>query len=116
MDCLVALNNGHIMSGSRDGSLRVHNPVTGSCVQHFTIGDNKTIDNIVQLDDGRIVSCDRGPYYSGDYSLRVWDLTTGSCKQHLTDGLTGHRSPVSGILQLADGRIVSWDATMRVWE
>ena len=118
VDCLVALTDGRIVSGSRDGSLRVHNPVTGSCAQHLTIGHNNSIDHIVQLDDGRIVSCDSGSYYSGDSSLRVWDLTTGSCRQHLTNGLTGHTSPVAGILQLADGRIVSRsrDATMRVWE
>jgi WD40 repeat protein len=52
-----------------------------------------------------------GGWYS---TLRVWDVDSGASR-----ALEGHTGPVSSIVVLLDGRVVSssfWDNTLRVWD
>ena len=68
-------------------------------------GHSGNIYAIIQLIDGRVVSC------SGDTTIRIW---TGSS----SIVLKGHTNLVYRILQLRDGRLVSCsdDCTVRIWD
>ena len=97
--CVVELADGHVLSGSRGGSLRVWDIATSSCAQQL----------LGHTDAVRIVSC------SFDKSLRVWDIATGECMQQLL----GHSGPVYCATELDPGRRVvssSSNNTLRVWD
>jgi WD40 repeat protein len=70
-------------------------------------GHAKGVTSVIQLKDGRIVSC------SSDETLRLWNLDGTNS----TVEFNGHTDDVNKVIQLMDGRIVSCsdDKTMRVW-
>lgn len=70
MYCLQ-YNGDLVVSGSRDGSLRVWEVDDGSC-KHVLTGHTDYVLG-VKLIEERAVSC------SSDNTLRVWDLNIGSC-------------------------------------
>ena len=107
--CLLGLADGRIVTGDSDGSIRVWDLATDSCIQHHDVsGDGNGVDCMVQVADGRVVS------YGQDTSFRVWELTTGSC----TLQPTTHRPVITCVIALADGRIASWgvDRSLQVFD
>ena len=96
-----------IVSGSRDGSIRVWDARQMTLVRTLT-GHTDSVRCIVFLDDKRIAS---GSY---DRTIRVWDRTTGSCLRVMT----GHHDAVLR-LAVSDERILisgSRDRTVRLWD
>ena len=77
----------------------------GKCQVTF-VGHTRWVRNILQLADGRVLSC------SDDKTMKIWTLD-GKCQVTFT----GHTGGVLNILQLADGRIVSCssDYTLKIW-
>ena len=71
-------------------------------------GHTDTVNGILQLEDGRILS------WSTDKTLRIWDIGTGECLTTL-----GHTNRVDGAKELKDGRILSWsngERTVHLWD
>jgi len=103
---VIQLNDGRIVSGSRDGTLMIWDLETGQCVMTL-IGHNLGVNTVIQLNDGCIMSG------SHDKTLKIWDLVTG--QRVMT--LIGHNGAVNTVIQLNDGRIVSGSAdnTLIVW-
>ena len=65
----------HVLSGSRDKTLRLWAVETGECIKIFK-GHEKGINCVDIRQDGRRVVSG-----SSDNTLRVWDLKTGACLQ-----------------------------------
>lgn len=113
VNCIAALPDGRVVSGSEDSTLRVWDPTTGQCLQTLK-GHLRAVKCVAVFSDGkRVVSG------SEDHTLRVWDAATGDCLQTLK----GHTGCVSSIAVLKDGRVVSGadsilqnDSTIRVWD
>jgi WD40 repeat protein len=68
---LVALPNGLLASGSRDGTVRVWDVGARACVAVF----EKQVNALAALPDGRLVSYSRDGVFTGGPELRVWALT-----------------------------------------
>jgi len=62
ISCLKELNNGDLVSGSIDTTIRIWHE--GVCIKTVK-GHNSTVKCIDLLEDGKLVSCD-------DHSIRVW--------------------------------------------
>lgn len=104
---LAVLQDGRLISGSDDCTLRVWDAATGECTQALE-GHTSAITCVAVLPDQRMVSG------SFDNTLRVWDVGTGECLQTLK----GHRDWIKCVTVLPDGRVVSGsaDCTLRVWD
>jgi tetratricopeptide (TPR) repeat protein len=74
---------------------------------HTLRGHSHIIYAVIELMDGRIVSC------SEDKTIKIWNLTDYSCEQTLT----GHKRGVYSLVTLPDGRIASGsgDKTIKIW-
>ena len=112
-DCIntmIQLNDGRIVSGSDDKTLRIWDSTTGNLLQTLQ-GHNGVIPllTVIQLNDRRIIS-------GSDYdTLPIWNSTTGNLEQTLR----GHDyGGIFTVIQLNDGRIVSGsdDETLRIWD
>ena len=105
VSCVAELEDGRVVSGAYDMTLRIWDPNTGDCVGVLE-GHSSWVSCVAKLADGRIVS---GSY---DNTLRVWNLETKESRV-----LEGHTHWVRCVAALADGRIVSGsqDNTLRVW-
>ena len=70
-------------------------------------GHSLSVNCIIQLPDGHIVSCSR------DKTIKTWDYVSGKCEQTLV----GHTDSVTSIILLADGRLASGsqDKSIKVW-
>ena len=101
VDCVVALADGRVVSGSSDNTLRVWNPDTGECLQVLQ-GHECSVMCVVALADGRVVSGSR------DRTLRLWDVYSGQCL-----GRAAMRSPVMGIPIANPNHIVACDEAGR---
>eukprot|EP00053_Salpingoeca_punica_P017217 m.165124 g.165124 ORF g.165124 m.165124 type:complete len:578 (-) comp17150_c1_seq1:1415-3148(-) len=103
--CLVVSEDGHVISGSDDSSLKV-----------WALGRPEPVHNLVGHTGGVWCCAVEGDYIvSGatDRTLRVWSLATGACL-HI---LSGHSSTVRCVRML--GRYVisgSRDQTVRMWD
>jgi WD40 repeat protein/serine/threonine protein kinase len=99
----------HIVSGSRDHTLRMWDLGTGRCLTTLQ-GHTDNVNSVAVNPDGRhIVSGSR------DHTLRMWDLGTGRCLHTLK----GHNNWVLSVAVSPDGRRIvsgSYDKTLRVWE
>lgn len=116
LQCIAALSNGHVVSGSQDNTLRVWDVRTGQCVK--TLQHTYCIICIAALSNGQVVGgCSDG-------NLRVWDVGTGQCVKTLAD--TFNRTDIfmmssrmaTRIIALPNDQIVvsSEDSTLRVWD
>ena len=107
VNCVAVLSDGRIVSGSKDGTLRVWDSGGGACL-HVLEGHSGSVYCVAALPEGRIVSG------SDDWTLRVWDSVSGECLQVLE----GHSALVTCVVALPEGRIVSGsgDRTLRVWD
>ncbi len=105
--CLALTDDGRVLSGGKDGVVRVWDLDTGECL-HVMEGHTSWVNALAVTDDGRAVSA------SEDKRLRVWDLGTGECLRVLE----GHASTVRHVEVTRDRRVVSssWDRTLRVWD
>ena len=96
-----------IVSGSRDGTLRVWNLATGECL-HLLQGHTASVRCLsLGPKEGTIVS---GSY---DHTCRLWNLLTGEC----LGVFEGHSSKVYAVTSTR-GEIFSGslDGTVRVWD
>ena len=104
--CLAILDNGTVVSGSRDGTIRLWTLESGQLgLRSVLRGHTAEVRNI-QVYGDVIVS---GSY---DADARVWSAETGECL-HI---LHGHRSHVHGVAY--DGKRVatsSTDGDIRMW-
>jgi len=101
----------HIVSGSRDQTIRVWDAQTGAQVGNPLQGHTKSVNSVAFSPDGRhIVSGSR------DQTIRVWDAQTGA---QVGNPLQGHTKSVSSVAFSPDGRHIvsgSLDETIRVWD
>lgn len=103
--CISALSPTQVLSGSRDGTLRIWN-INDSTCEVVLEGHTKTIRQVA-------VKGNIAVSVSYDSDARVWDLATKECS-HVLKGHTGNLYDVA-----FDGkRIVTggMDKTVRVWD
>ncbi|KAG8717427.1 hypothetical protein FRC08_007514 [Ceratobasidium sp. 394] len=100
-----------MVSGCRDGAVRIWDAETGAAVLNPLLGHSKKVACAVFSPNGRrIASC------SYDHTIRIWDAVTGS---ELCAPLNGHSSYVNSIAFSPNGeRIASCsdDQTVRIWD
>jgi F-box and WD-40 domain protein CDC4 len=105
--CLAILDNGTIVSGLRDGTIRLWTLESGQLESRRVLRGHTAEVRNVQVYGDVIVS---GSY---DSDARVWSAKTGECL-HI---LRGHRSHVHGVAY--DGKRVatsSTDGDIRIWD
>ena len=102
---MAALGDGRVVSGSRDGTVRVWDLDAGT--SRVLEGHQSYVTAVAALGDGRVVSGSR------DRTVRVWDLDAGTSRV-----LQGHQKWMNAVAVLSDGRVVSGssDKTVRVWD
>lgn len=98
-----------IVSGSRDGIVRVWEVETGKCIATLKGHQGAVLGVSITADGRRVVSS------SIERVVRVWDLDSGKCVAILK----GHTQAVNTVAITADGRRTvsgSSDKTVRVWD
>ncbi len=100
----------HIVSGSRDRTIRVWDATTGETVAGPFTGHTDSVQSVAFSPDGHyIVSGSR------DRTIRVWNATTG---ETVAGPFTGHTDSVQSVAFSPDGHHIvsgSFDGTIRVW-
>eukprot|EP00741_Cyanophora_paradoxa_P014480 tig00020801_g13965.t1 len=106
----------HIVSGSRDGTVRMWDVETGSELRRLE-GHLDKVTSVAVSPDGRRIFLG-----SEDKTVRVWDAETGSELRRME----GHAGPVNSVAVFPDGRLIissrggfvscSDDKTVRVWD
>ena len=88
-----------IVSGSRDKSLMVWDPVEGACLQTLR-SHTRGPRSVHALPGGRVLSACQGSHSA---QIRVWNATSGRCLQTLSsrDGV------LSGVAVLPDGCVLA---------
>jgi len=106
VNSLTVLNDGSIVSGSADRSVKIWDPETETLKMTIT-GHTDWIQALVILNDGSIASG------SGDDSIKIWSPTTGS----LIRTLKGHSNSVNTLAVFKDGRLASGsnDFLIKIW-
>ena len=101
------LDDGRILSWSRDRTLRLWNGDNGEQLSILN-GHHGDIKGAFSLPDGRILS------WSHDCTLRLWNGESGD----LLFILEGHTKLVTGAMELSDRNLLSWseDGTLRLWD
>jgi WD40 repeat protein len=105
--CLAILDNGTIVSGSRDSTIRLWTLGSGQLESRSVLPGHTAEVRNIQVHGDVIVS---GSY---DADARAWSAETGECL-HI---LHGHRSHVHGVA--FDGKRVatsSTDGDIRIWD
>ncbi|THU94499.1 hypothetical protein K435DRAFT_860458 [Dendrothele bispora CBS 962.96] len=101
----------HIVSGSRDNTVRIWDSQTGQPVGQPLQGHTDYVWSVAYSPDGRhIVSG------SWDKTVRIWDSQTG---QPVGQPLQGHTHHVLSVAYSPDGRHIvsgSSDKTVRIWD
>lgn len=104
---IVALQAGRLVTGSQDGSLRVWDTATRTCVLQCGQPYQGVVRALALLPDGNLASG------YNDQAICVWDVVTGVW--HYT--LEGHVAPVVSLVVLPNGQLASasLDTTVRIW-
>jgi WD40 repeat protein/transcriptional regulator with XRE-family HTH domain len=101
--------DGVLASGSYDGTVKLWDTTSGSCLQTFS-GHSDRVIRVVWSPDGRtLASC------SVDHTIRLWDDEEGRSRMVLQ----GHTDVVSNLAFTPDSRTLlsgSNDGTVRVWD
>ena len=107
VNTVVATDDGRVVSGSKDTTLRIWSLQSGKC-ERILQGHTDAVNSIALAPGRRIVSA------SSDKTLRVWQVDTGSCEKILE----GHTRSVKAVVVTDDGHIVSGseDKTVRIWQ
>src|SRR5258707_768420 len=104
-------NGRHIVSGSRDKTIRIWDAETGAAVGEPLKGHARNVSSAAYSPDGRhIVSG------SWDKTIRIWGAETGAA---VGGPLKGHALSVSSVAYSPDGRHIvsgSHDNTIRIWD
>lgn len=105
--CLKLSVKGELISGSRDGIIKIWNTVNSQCVKTFS-GHSGVIYCLQVLPSGELIMG------SEDNTIKVWDLTN----EHCLKTLVGHTSMVSCLQLLPSGELISgsFDGTIRMWD
>lgn len=114
----LVLPDGGILSWSFDHTLRAWDIASGTC-RAVLEGHTDQVNGALVLPSGYILSWAGDLHCSefADRTIRIWDLVTGECRMVLDD-CNGHEDGVDGVLDLNDGRVLSWsfDKTLRIWD
>lgn len=70
---VLSKDGSHVLSGSFDGTVRVHGLKSGKMLKEFRGHTSYVNDAIYSPDGSQILSC------SSDCSVRVWDAKTCEC-------------------------------------
>lgn len=109
VNCILELDDGRIVTGSDDGTIRIWDPNTGECFMILRKGKHpSSVRCLEKLENGCIVSGHT------DHTLRIWNIDEGKCLAFLH----GHSKRINCLVILRDGRIVSGsnDKTIRIWD
>ncbi|HUI25025.1 MAG TPA: serine/threonine-protein kinase [Candidatus Kryptonia bacterium] len=109
--CAAALSSSGrwVVSGSRDGSVRLWDPSTSQCVQTWDGHTDRVTCVQLSADEHTMLSG------SADRTVRLWDVDAGFCQRIFT----GHTSLVTAVALSTTGRWAlsgSYDHTVRLWE
>ena len=101
---LTVLQNGNLVSGSQQGTIKIWNPTSGVLIPN---GHTGRITALTVLPNGNLVSG------SDDKTIKIWNPTTGA----LIQTLFGHLSIVYALTVLQNGNLVSAldDSTIKIW-
>jgi WD40 repeat protein len=107
--CAFSPDGSRVVSGSRDGVLKIWDARSGECLQTLS-GHGSSVQSVAYACDGnRVVSG------SDDATLKVWDARSGECLQTLS----GHSREVSSVAYAPDcSRVASGsdDCTLKIWD
>lgn len=104
-------DSGHIVSGSKDRTVRVWDATSGAQILPALVGHEGPVSSVLFSPDGtRIVSG------SHDKTIRVWDATSGN---GILPPFKGHTLSIRAVAISSDGiRIASGsdDTSVRIWD
>jgi WD40 repeat protein/transcriptional regulator with XRE-family HTH domain len=101
--------DGVLASGSYDGTVKLWDTTSGSCLQTFSGHSDRVIRVVWSPDGHTLASC------SVDHTIRLWDEEEGRSRMVLQ----GHTAVVSNLAFTPDSRTLlsgSNDGTVRVWD
>ena len=101
--------NNTLVSCSKDGTVRAYDITRYKQFRILTTSEQVEFSCLAIDKSGEIICAG-----ALNYSIYVWGLQTGI----LTDVLTGHSSPVSCLVFLTSGELVTgaWDKCIRIWD
>ena len=108
---LIELNNGNLVSGSNDKSIKIWDLENKSCVKTL-IGHSGNVISFLEHSSGKLIS---GGGFN-DLTSRVWDVVSGECTNILTyDGRIWDMKelPNGEVLSICDSKSKS---TLRIWD
>lgn len=102
---LTAFPTGRLASGGYNGTIKLWDPQTGSCLN--TLSGCGKVHVMAALPNGRLAS-------GGHKEIQLWDLQAGSC----LNTLRGHSAAIRALALLPDGHLASGseDNTIKFWD
>lgn len=104
---LAFLEDGSLVSGSKDRTIKRWDLKTGNCLTTMSGNIDNSVNFLAVLADGTIVSA------SGGYgSINHWDPKTGECLATFSGG----NESITALAMLADGCVASASSTIKCWD